>query len=254
MIDIHCHILPNIDDGASTMETSLEMARLAVTEGITDLIVTPHGRHPQFDNAQIDAPHLMGQVQIKLDEQGIPLTLHLGQEIRLFGELVEALQQGTVHALANSRYVLIEFPTQVIPAYTDHVFFELLVNGYVPIIAHPERNRVFAIEPERLYRLIESGALSQVTTGSLVGRFGKGPRDLAFTFLRHGLSHIIASDAHHPMSRPFDWTEARREVVKRLGETSWTDHEQVVRHLLRDEPFPRVRPTLPKKDWRGKWK
>lgn len=254
MIDIHCHILPNIDDGAPTMETSLEMARLAISEGITDVIVTPHGRHPQFDNAHIDVSKRMGQVQTEMDEQGIPLTLHLGQEIRLFGELVESLQQGTVFSLAQSRYVLIEFPSQTIPTYAEHVFFELLLDGYIPVIAHPERNRVFVLEPERLYRFIEAGALSQVTTGSLTGRFGKGPRDLAVTFLRHGLSQIVASDAHHPKSRPFDWSEAKQEVMTQVGETTWSQHEQIVRHILRDETFRRSQPTIPKKDWRGKWK
>lgn len=254
IVDIHCHILPNVDDGPATVEEALEMARRANASGVTDLVVTPHLFHPQFDTETIDVEHEMNELQRALDAEKIVLRLHSGNEVRVGGNVLGELDQGNVRTLGNSRYVLIEFPHQTVPSYTESLFFELQIAGYVPVIAHPERNQQLLIEPERLYRFASAGALSQVTTASVAGHFGRHAQEMALVFLRHRLSQLIASDAHNSSSRAFFWEEAVAVLNKELG-VEWT--EQFLHNseaVLKDEVILVDDLNMPKKNWLGKWK
>ena len=254
MIDVHCHLLPEVDDGPRTMEASLQLARRAVEERVTSIVVTPHAYHPYFETQHHDITKEVAHLQQRLDEEQIPLTLYVGQEIRIFGELIDALEAGEAHSLAGSRYVLVELPSQSLPAYTESLFFQLQAAGYVPVIAHPERHREFAIHPEKLHHLVSAGALSQVTTSSLTGQFGRQVRELALTFISNGLSHIVASDAHNVEHRDFNWLAARQEVINELGEEMWQQHLHFTEEMLADEPISVNPPRLPEKNWRGRWK
>lgn len=254
MIDVHCHLLPEVDDGPRTMEASLQLARRAVEEGVTSIVVTPHAYHPYFETEHHDITKEVAHLQQRLDEEQIPLTLYVGQEIRIFGELIDALESGEAHSLAGSRYVLVELPSQSLPAYTESLFFQLQAAGYVPVIAHPERNREFALHPEKLHHLVSAGALSQVTTSSLTGQFGRQVRELALTFISNGLSHIVASDAHNVEHRDFNWLAARQEVINELGEEMWQQQLRFTEEMLADEPIAVNPPHLPEKNWRGRWK
>lgn len=254
MIDIHCHLLPAVDDGPGSVEQAVEMAKRAVSEGVTAIVVTPHAFHPQFDTSQLDVQNAVDHFQQVLRQEGVALDLYAGQEIRIFGELVDALERGEALSLAGSRYVLVEFPSDSVPAYAEQLFFGLQTEGYTPVIAHPERNKEFATNPKRLMDFVSSGALSQITTSSLTGEFGQNVKELAFAFLRNGLSHLIASDAHSTGRRKFYWTDVEKIVRAELGEEKWESYIVNADAVMKDEFVFIDPPTLPMKNWRGKWK
>lgn len=180
MIDIHCHLLPAVDDGPGTVEQTIEMARRAVEEGVTAIVVTPHAFHPQFETEDLNVQEAAATLQNVLHQEGIKLDIYPGQEIRVFGDLVQALEDGSALSLNGSRYVLVEFPSDTVPAYAEQLFFRLQTEGYTPVIAHPERNKELATNPKRLMDFVSSGALSQVTTSSLTGEFGQSVKEIAF--------------------------------------------------------------------------
>ncbi|MGE6487373.1 tyrosine-protein phosphatase [Paenisporosarcina sp. NPDC076898] len=218
MIDIHAHILPTLDDGAPSLEGSLEMARQAVAEGISTIIATPHHKHPSYLNSKFEVEKHVALLNAELRSQSIPLSVMAGQEIRIYGDLVEDLQKGDeLLSLNDSNYVLIEFPSSDVPKYADQLFYDIQVKGYTPIIAHPERNSEFVKNPDRLYRFIKNGALSQVTAGSLAGKFGKSIQKTSIKFLDHQLAHVIASDAHNTGNRAFQWKAAWKVVEREFG-------------------------------------
>ena len=254
MIDIHCHLIPAVDDGPGTVEQAVEMAKRAASEGVTAIVVTPHAFHPQFETGELNVQHAASTLQTILHKEGIALDLYPGQEIRVFGNLVEALEKGEALSLAGSRYVLVEFPSDSVPAYAEKLFFDLQTEGYTPVIAHPERNKEFATNPKRLMDFVSSGALSQITNGSLTGEFGQNVKDLSFAFLRNGLSHVIASDAHSTGRRTFYWTAAEAAVIAELGQDAWDTYVNNAEAIIRDEFVYIDPPSLPVKNWRGKWK
>jgi len=253
-VDIHCHILPNVDDGPKTHAEALAMGLLAKEEEVSDIIVTPHALHPQFGKTEVPIRDALRQLQLVFDENQLEIKLHLGNEIRSSGELFEALEQGAVQTLGGSRYVLIEFPHQTVPSYADALFFDLQIEGYVPIIAHPERNQLLTTEPNRLYHFASNGILSQVTTASIAGQFGQTIQKMSLLFLQHHLSHFVASDAHNVGARSFFWREARDVMNRTLG----TDETDMIiqrnQLVLMDEIIVSPTPLPMKKTWRGKWK
>lgn len=218
MVDIHSHILYGLDDGAKDLEVSIKMASQAVTEGISSIIATPHHRHPNFSNDKKKTINRVKELQVELDKHNIPLTIYPGQEIRLFGEMVELiLQNKELLTLNNSSYVLVEFPSSNIPKYTEQLFYDLLVKGYTPIIAHPERNAEIAGNTDKLFRLIKNGALSQVTAASVAGMFGKKTQKLSLSLLEHQQAHFVATDAHNIVNRSCMWESAGNVISKKLG-------------------------------------
>ena len=254
MIDLHCHLLPAVDDGPGTVEQAIEMAKIAASEGVSGIVVTPHAFHPQFDTTKLNVRDAVDTFQHILQREGIEISLYPGQEIRVFGDLVQALEQGEALSLANSRYVLVEFPSDSVPAYAEQLFFQMQAEGYTPIIAHPERNKEFATNPKRLMDFVSSGALSQVTTSSLTGEFGQNVQDLAFVFLRNGLSQIVASDAHSTGRRSYYWDAAYDAITRELGEEYWETLVTNANAVVEDEFVFIDPPILPTKNWRGKWK
>lgn len=219
MIDIHSHILPGVDDGAESLEDSLAMARAAVEEGISVLLATPHHANGRYLNEGGQVRQAVDALQAALDEADIPLKLCAGQEIRVYKELLEDYHEGKLLTLADSRYILLEFPTSRVPEDIYEMLHELGVLGLIPVIAHPERNMELAKHPERLAELIERGALAQMTTHSLNGLFGRKIQDIAFTMCESNLIHFLAGDAHNPAERAFGMEEACSGVRKKLGES-----------------------------------
>ena len=148
MVDIHCHILPLVDDGPSSVEHALQLAGQAAAEGVSRIIATPHLYHPQFETEDVDVQLTVNEFNVLLKQRDIPITVYPGHEIRLIGELMEALEAGQALTLNESRYILIEFPSSGIPSYARQVFAELISDGYFPIVAHPEKiKRSFKIHP-----------------------------------------------------------------------------------------------------------
>ncbi|MFJ7729666.1 tyrosine-protein phosphatase [Neobacillus sp. NPDC097160] len=216
MIDIHCHILPGIDDGAKNMEDSLTMAREAVKEGIYTIIATPHLNN-QYDNRRESILAMVDILNQSLQEANINMKILPGQEPRIFGEILADLENGDIQTLNDSQYLFIEFPSSHVPRYTEKLLFDIQVKGLTPIIVHPERNAELMERPEVLYNLVEKGALTQVTASSLCGYFGKKIKNFSNQLIEANQTHFIASDAHNVVNRTFKMEEAFDLIDSKFG-------------------------------------
>ena len=247
MIDLHCHILHGIDDGAKNIEDSIDMARAAVAEGITHILATPHYKNGHWDNEKKDILILVDELQEELDARDIPLTIFPGQEVRINGELFEDLAEEKIQFIdEGNQYVLIEFPTPSIPAYTESLFFELQKEGITPIIVHPERNRAVLKDPNVLLPFIEKGALAQLTAASYTGDFGKSIQKVSKQLVEANLVHFIASDAHNVSSRSFHMKEAFRKLEKEYGREKVNEYHQVTKDLVNGEVIVSLTPRTVK--------
>ncbi|PYF03266.1 tyrosine-protein phosphatase [Ureibacillus chungkukjangi] len=247
MIDMHSHVLWNVDDGPKTLEESILLLEQASREGITDLISTSHSFHPQY-NAKFDmVSEQIEQLQLELTNRNIPLTLYTGHEVRLNEKLLSLMQVGQIHNLASSNYILLELPSSHIPAYTKNIIHTLALEGITPIIAHPERNKGIAEKPERLERLIREGAVAQITAGSLAGHFGKSIQKLSLDLVRANLVHTYGSDVHNLSTRPFLF-EAGLAYLEKKNELDSVDMLlQNNKNIITNEPFILFEPEEVKK-------
>lgn len=217
MIDIHNHILPGIDDGAKNTQVSIEMAKVALDQGIHTIVATPHHKNGSYTNKK---DSILKQVDILKEliiYEDIPLTLLPGQEPRIYEDLVEDLQDGDVLSLNKTKYVHIEFPFESVPRYAEKLLYNLQIAGYTPVIVHPERNKVLKEDPDRMYDFVQKGALSQVTAASVVGKFGKDAQKYTHQLLESNLTHFIASDAHNTIARPYYMADAFQFVQGEFG-------------------------------------
>ncbi|PAF23543.1 tyrosine protein phosphatase [Terribacillus saccharophilus] len=218
MIDIHCHILPGVDDGARTLEDSIEMAKAAAAQGIHTIVATPHHRNNQFDNYREDILTRVDELNRILEEENIEVNILPGQETRIYGDLAEGLSAKEILPVnLDTPYILVELPTSTVPKYTNKLLYDLQVEGYTPVIVHPERNSELLSKPDKLYELVKSGVLTQVTAASLVGKFGKKIRNFSHEIIQSNLTHFIASDAHNVRSRSFMIVEALNEIEELYG-------------------------------------
>lgn len=218
MIDLHCHILPGIDDGASELEKSVQMATIAVADGIRQVACTPHIYPAVFDNTAAGIEAAAAALQTELDARDIPLDLLVGADVHLVPEVLPGLREGRIPTLNNSRYFLLEPSHHVRPARFAESVFYLLAAGYVPIITHPERLSWAGEHYADFVQLVEGGAWLQLTAGSLTGRFGKPVRRLAKKMLKDGLVHLLATDAHGVNARPPLLAEGRDLAARWLGD------------------------------------
>lgn len=253
MVDLHCHLLPLVDDGPSSVEHTLRLAEQAVADGITRIVATPHLYHPQFETEDVDVQLTVDELNVLLKQRDIPLTVYAGHEIRLTGELIEEIKEQRALPLANSRYILIEFPSNGIPSYARQVFAELISDGYVPIIAHPEKNKAIIQNPSLLFEFISNGAISQVTCASLIGKYGKDVQRFAVALLENGLAHIVASDAHHTEKRPFYWEQCRKYLQKELEEWLYEELYENNEAVLLNQRVVINPPSPVEKNWKGQW-
>ncbi|MCM3709222.1 tyrosine-protein phosphatase [Sporosarcina luteola] len=248
MIDMHTHLLFGVDDGPSTIEETLALIKKAQEEGITDMICTSHACHPQYDVQRSEVLSQTALLKDVLSEAGLDVKLHSGQEIRLTEDLIGKLDRGELLTLSNSRYLLLELPSQSIPAYTVNIIQSMLEREIIPIIAHPERNRAIAEKPERLERLIRHGATAQITSSSLSGHFGKNIQKLSLQLIEANLVHTYGSDVHNLKTRPFHFGKGLDMLEKKRLYTSAEVLLENNERILRNEPFFLLEPELaPKK-------
>ncbi|UOQ50318.1 tyrosine protein phosphatase [Gracilibacillus caseinilyticus] len=218
MIDIHCHILPGIDDGAKHTEESVQMAKIAVSQGITTIIATPHHLNGSYDNYKDDIISAVDQLNTRLQEEAIPLTILPGQETRINGDMVTDLEEGNLLPLnENSGYLFVELPSNHVPRYTTQLMFDLQLQGIKPIIVHPERNKEIMENPNILYDLVSNGTLTQLTAASIAGKFGKKIKKLSLQLIEANLTHFIASDAHNTRTRGFVMHDAHTVIKDEFG-------------------------------------
>ncbi len=190
MVDIHCHILPDIDDGPRTFEESVAMAKMAAEDGIAAIVATPHLNEKLYNPEEIS--RRASWLNHLLRTQKIPVSILQGADVSVLFKP----QQVRGFTINDTDYILVEFPHTHLPKHAADILFEFVVHGYKPIITHPERNPSISTNPELLINLQGQNIYVQITSGSLVGRFGKESRACAEELLRAGAVDIIATDAH----------------------------------------------------------
>ena len=223
MIDCHCHILPGIDDGASDIEESVAMAKIAFADGISRIVATPH-----VSDARISPGDIIKRVEElnrHLIESQVPVRIYPAAEVSISLDLPLFAQ----YTINQTEYVLVELPPDFFPPFTANLLSWLLSEGLRPIIAHPERNTGVVRDPDRLFDVLQDGILLQITAGSLTGEFGIDSQICAELLLDSGKVHIIASDAHSCEFRQPILSKAVEAASRRIG-------AEQARRLARDNP------------------
>jgi protein-tyrosine phosphatase len=230
MIDIHCHILPGVDDGAKSLADSFVMLQNAIQAGIHEIVLTPHyikGSRYSCDNAA--KRKLMTELNALIKKNNLPIRIHLGNEIFIDEDILDLLKHGQVVTLAKSRYVLIELPVHDETLNSISIMFELVSNGYVPIIAHPERYEYFQKNPSNLERYFEIGCLAQGDYRSLFGKYGRHAKRTLKYLIKHRQIDLLASDVHHP-GDDYNLKKAKKKV------THLTKNSHLTRRLFEVNP------------------
>lgn len=260
MIDTHCHLLPGLDDGAPDDLVALEMARQAVSDGVTTIAVTPHMREGDYLNERETVLGSVDRFRGRLAAEGIPLAIEPGSEVHLAPRLAERLLERRILAYGDRlpaegwvAYLLLECPYRTRPIRLDETVFELSLAGIVPVIAHPERIRWFQEEPARYEELVRRGALGQMTGSSLLGTFGRQIQALSESLVRRGLVHILASDAHDTKYRPPRLAAARDRWAELAGQANaHAATVEIPRAMLAGEAVA-VAPPRPEEKPQGLW-
>ena len=229
MIDLHSHILPGIDDGATSLDVSIEMARIAVADGIEVMACTPHIYPGLYMNDAAGIRSAMERLQRELDGRQIALRLVAGADVHLVPGLVAGIREGRVPTLHGSRYLLLEPSHHVPPPRLEDSVFQFLIAGFVPVITHPERLAWVGDHYESFRRMAEHGVWIQLTAGSLTGAFGPKAREWSERFLDDGLVHLLATDAHTTGRRRPVLSEAVRVAARRVG-------DEEARRMVVDRP------------------
>lgn len=220
MIDLHCHLLCGIDDGPSTLEESLELCRIAVSDGITRAIVTPHIHPGRWENNRTSIHAACNQLQQALDDNGILLQLGFAAEVRLTDRIPDQVARDEIPfygEVDGHKVMLLEFPHgHVIPG--SHKLAEwLLAHGIRPMIAHPERNRQIMKDASQLQPFIDAGCWLQVTAGSVTGHFGERSHFIAHQLLENDEVTVLASDGHNARARPPALSQAFDNIARNYG-------------------------------------
>lgn len=219
MVDIHCHLLPGIDDGPKSWERTLEMCEKAVADGITHIVATPHCNHKY--------PYDRIASQAKLDELRSRFTqceFSLGCEFNMSEQnLSEARISPGTFTINQSRYVLVEISDSRLPQQTENALSELISLGLVPILAHPERLPLFQGRVSLLEEWVSFGCLTAITSSALTGFWGREAKKLSETLLKKDLVNVLVSDAHDAEKRPPLLEGGRRAAAKIVGEKNATD-------------------------------
>lgn len=230
MIDLHCHLLPGIDDGAKDMNEALEMMRVAQWEGIRTIVCTPHF----YEGLMTPRTDLIYErfldLRQKAEANSIDIELILGQEVFLTPEVPENIKNGRVLKInQNTPYLLVEFPHGEVPRYAKEIIFNLLVEGIVPILAHPERNMSILKNPNLLKDLIDRGVLVQLNASSLTGLYGQWVAEGAKTLVKHKMVHLLGTDAHS-LGKRGPYMKRATYMIEDMG------GKRLVRQLTEENP------------------
>ena len=214
LVDIHCHILPGLDDGSSSIEESLRMIELAVEDGISHIFATPHILDGVYEN-RCDV--IMASVEELKRHAPDAIQVFYGADVRITFDLIDRIKNNEIPTLHGSGYMLIEFPEYIIPPHSDNLIFNLRHRRITPIITHPERHLRLMHDLSALAQLRDTGAMCQITAMSITGGFGKSVRKACFTMMEKGIVDLVASDAHNARGRPPILSNAYHHVRKEFG-------------------------------------
>lgn len=239
MVDLHCHLLPGVDDGSKSMEISLRLAKEATENGVTHALLTPHHMNGRYVNHKQDVIRRTKKFQEQLKSHDIPLKVFPGQEVRINGQLLVALDEDDIlFADTSNRYLMLEFPDDDVPHYTNQMIFDLQQRGITPVIVHPERNTKIIAKPELLYQLLEKGCLSQITASSYVGSFGKKVENFSRQLIEAGQGYAFASDAHNLPGRKYEMRQAFEKLSQEFGGELVEQYQNNARSIINGANVP----------------
>ena len=221
MIDLHCHYLPGIDDGAQTLSEAITLATAAVADGITAAVMTPHVHVERYDNNLSSISRDVIHFRQVLDEANIPLKIFSGGEVHLSPEVMDLVAMDElpyIGVVDSYKIVLVEFPHGYIPVGADRLVQWLFSRNIRPMIAHPERNKDVMRNLEKIYPFVATGCMLQLTAGAVIGQFGNLAQECAVGMLEREWVTVLASDAHNIKNRPPNMSLARAFLAKWGGE------------------------------------
>ena len=246
MIDIHCHILPEMDDGPASLGESLAMCRAAARDGIRIIVAAPHFKPGTYEFTRPTILDKIRVLQAAVRQEGLNLTILPGAEVTISPEMQAYLAPERGLTINGGRYFLAEFRPLSVPCHWDTFLLSFLASGMTPIIAHPERNAWFINHPEALSTAVQKGLLVQITAASLTGGFGEEARDFSFDLLRRSLVHAIASDGHSADLRPPRLAEAVNLAAEVMGkEMARALVTSIPQAIILDRKIPALGPVAP---------
>ncbi|MDO6355950.1 hypothetical protein Q3V94_12880 [Caloramator sp. CAR-1] len=245
MLDIHSHIIPEIDDGADSFEIFFEMAKIAQEDGVETIVATPHFIAGRYETDYETVKKHVNDLNLYLKNQNIQINILAGQEILISKDLLSYLHQGLISPINDTNYMLVELPFDEIPKYTFDILYELKIKNITPIVAHPERYLEIIKQPEKINDFIDEGCLFQINSSSLLGYFGKDVKNTATLFLKHNIVDFIGSDCHDSIRRKPKVNEAlniikntKRDVYEKilLNSKSFLQNESITTSAEKIKP------------------
>lgn len=239
MIDIHCHLLPAVDDGQKQITDCLDLMKQAEEAGITDMILTPHYiKGSKYSVNNFKKCQILQLLEIGKRNHGIKMNLYLGNENYISEDLLHLLDHGEIMSLNGSRYILVELPVNYEDKSAKQTFYNLVTRGYVPVLAHPERYNYIQEHPEKVDEYLELGCLMQGDYQSLFGQYGKKAKKTLKYLLKENRIHFLASDAHK-VSEKYKLKEAYKKVARVTQDKSTAARlfEDNPRKILMNQPF-----------------
>lgn len=219
MFDLHCHMLYGVDDGASVLQESTEMAKIAFENGTKTAVLTPHA--DLHNKEHLPTPEKLRErlavLKKSAEQLNIPINFLLGEEILCHGDFIGGLKSGDLLTLNGSDYPLVEFNFSEKFESVNRKIESLICEGFVPVIAHPERYGFVSEDFNSLVKLKKLGSVIQINKGSLKGHFGKTAHYLASKMLREGLADVVASDSHSPFVRSPSLSDAHEYIAERYS-------------------------------------
>ena len=247
LVDIHNHILPGLDDGPNTMEEAILLAADAVANGVTHIIATPHHMNGKYQNASAVVVEAVANLNREIANRSIPVQILPGQEIHFYNSILDDLNENLLTLSNSGKFLLLELPSNYFPAFTFEILLEIQLKGFIPIIVHPERNRLLKKDKQKVYELVKKGALIQITAASLVGVHGYSVKKYLKDLIKHNLVHFISSDAHHYTKRPFLLKLAYQYVGKRFSQQLVNSFQENAKNIITGTAFPTLPPITFKK-------
>lgn len=211
MKDLHCHLLPGIDDGSKDLRETIHILKRAQKEGVTDIILTPHYiEDSKFMCNNKEKQELYDRLMLLVESQNIDINLYLGNEVYITNNFLKLLDEGEITTLNSSKYLLLEFPIENMYRNTKDILYDLIKAGYVPILAHPERYTIFQHHPEYMEEYLRMGVLLQGNYKSLFGKYGSDAKKTLKCFLKMGWITFLGSDNHH--DEDYDIKKLRKKL------------------------------------------
>ncbi len=237
MIDMHSHILPNIDDGAKSMEETINLIEEAKNAGFKEIVLTPHYIEGYYETNSKEHEVLINEILNKAEG----IKLYNGNEVYISENIIKLLQENKISSINNTKYILFEMPMNVKPMYLYEVVYELLQQKKIPILAHPERYTFVFKEPELISDLIEKGVLMQGNYGSIIGQYGKKTETLMKKFLQNNMIHFLGSDVHRQNTVYGKMPEIIQKLEKIIGKDTLEQLSQInPNKVLNNEEIERL--------------